>query len=350
VAPPEQTAAAETAEYLHRLRELPFVRAAKLVNSAGGRPCERRILLKTPNREFQLALEFYSSRLNRDSTQLLAHRAERDLMVFTPVVPGELGDVLERAGINFVDLAGNCYLRLGERYVARIQGRRTPAVLKRLPSGGDRGLRAPAYRVLFGLLVEPNLMNASARAIAAAADVSPQTANDLRNWLLDKGFLVAARKHRHWAPGQRRRALTLWLSGYATTLAPSLLIGRFRARERESRELERRVELELDGLCDWRYGGAAAAWRLMQYYRGEQTLLYLRNPPKDIVSRLRLVADANGSVALLHSPGRPSFVSPESRCVHPLLAYADLLAEGDERANEAAAELYDRFIAQELEP
>jgi hypothetical protein len=32
-----------------------------------------------------------------------------------------------------------------------------------------------------------------------------------------------------------------------------------------------------------------------------------------------------------------------------LLAYADLLAEGHDRANEAAAELYTRFLSTEFE-
>jgi hypothetical protein len=61
-------------------------------------------------------------------------------------------------------------------------------------------------------------------------------------------------------------------------------------------------------------------------------------------SRLRLVRDASGPVSLLHIPGRAAFDSPDSRCVHPLLAYADLLAEGHDRAREAAGELHARFL------
>src|SRR3954451_5359187 len=101
-------------------------------------------------------------------------------------------------------------------------------------------------------------------------------------------------------------------------------------------KLEQRIEPLLDAACDWRYGGGAAGMRLTTYYRGDRTVLYTQKPPADLPTRLRLVRDASGPIMIMRVPGRLAFESPAARCVHPLLAYADLLAEGHERASEAA--------------
>lgn len=329
---------------LGNLRALKFVKSAEVVaRLKDDEPSlDARLALETAEAKHVLPCEIHRTHLGRENAQLLIHIANRHpgLMIFAPTIGRELGDLFEKAGVNFVDIVGNCNVNLGNRYFARIQGRTANEIARK-----DRGLRAPAYRVLFALLVRPELLNGSSRAIAAEADVSPQTANELRQWLAKQSLILAGRGRRRWAPGRQKDALSLWLAGYTTTLAPSLIIGRYRAIERDASEFEQRIEPLLDATCEWRYGGAAAAMRLTNYYRGDRTVLYVRDAPPDLWSRLRLVRDASGPISLLHIPGRPAFDSPDPRCVHPLLAYADLLAEGHDRAREAAGELYTRFLA-----
>ena len=333
---------------LSNLRALKFVKSADLVaRLKDDEPSlDARLALVTAEGKHVLPCEIHRTHLRRENAQLLIHIAKRHpgLMIFAPTVGRELGDVFEKAGVNFVDVVGNCNVNLGDRYFVRVQGRTASEMTRK-----DRGLRAPAYRVLLALLVRPELLNASSRAIAAEADVSPQTANELRQWLAKQSLILAGRGRRRWAAKQQKEAMALWLAGYTTTLAPSLTIGRYRAMEPDATEFEKRVEPLLDATCEWRYGGAAAAMRLTNYYRGDRTVLYVRAAPPDLWSRLRLVRDASGPISLRNVPGRPAFDSPDPRCVHPLLAYADLLAEGHDRAREAAGELYARFLAPETE-
>jgi hypothetical protein len=266
--------------------------------------------------------------------------AQTGLMVFAPAVGRDLGNAFERGGVNFVDVAGNCLLRLGDRYVARIQGRSSAN-----RKGIGKALRAPAYRTLLAMLIQPELVDAPSRAIAAEAEVAPQTAIDLRKYLVEQGFVLKTRDHHRWAPEREREIMTLWLTGYSTTLAPSLILGRFRAKETDPHQLESHIEPILDRACVWRYGGGAAAHRLTGYYRGDHTLLYVSNPPADLATRLGFVKDESGPIVLTQIPGRLALQSPQPTCVHPVLAYADLLAEGHDRARDAARELYERLIA-----
>lgn len=324
---------------LNGLRALPFVREAELSTADEGSPV---VHLTTPSGAETLPCEIRRTHLQREAAQFLVHLARESpgLVILAPAVGREVGELFEDEGVNFVDRAGNCHLRLGDEYIGRIQGRTAPK-----PKGRDRGLRAAAYRALFTLLVRPELIDASARALAAEADVSPQTANDLRHRLIDRGWVLETRHNRVWAPGRWTEVLSFWLSGFATTLAPSLLIGRFRTKEQVPAELEARVEPILRRCCDWRYGGGAAAARLTEYYRGEQTVIYVRNAPGDLVAQLGLARDPAGPVVLLRPPGTAAFESPHPQCVHPLLAYADLLMEDHERARDAAQELYERYLS-----
>jgi hypothetical protein len=329
---------------VEHLRALPFVRRATLINASprrGKHSIDARLSIRTPDGQHTLACEIRRTHLRKETAQLLVHfaQAQPGLIVLAPAIGRELGDVFEHASINFVDAAGNCHLRFGNRYVARIQGRSGTT-----KAHSDRGLRAPAYRALLALLVRPQLVDAPSRAIASEAEVSPQTANDLRRRLVEQSIVLHASGHHRWNPGRRKDAISLWLAGFTTSLGPSLVIGRFRAADRDPALLERRIEPLLDASCEWRYGGGAAANRLTGYYRGERTVLYVRNAPSDLSTQLRLVRDASGPVVLARTPGHLALESPDPRCVHPLLVYADLLAEGHDRAHEAAREVHDRFL------
>lgn len=93
-------------------------------------------------------------------------------------------------------------------------------------------------------------------------------------------------------------------------------------------------------------GGGAAAHRLTGYYRGPRTVIYFASVPPAPARKLGLVPSADGDVWLARSPGPAAFTGTDERCVHPLLVYTDLLAEGDDRARDAAAELRSRFLAE----
>ena len=109
--------------------------------------------------------------------------------------------------------------------------------------------------------------------------------------------------------------------------------------------LEARLAPALSAIGPWRWGGGAAADRLTHYYRGDRTVAYVEQPPADLARRLGLVPAADGPVLLVRAPGPLAFRSPHAETVHPLLVYADLLAEGHDRARDAAREIDARYLA-----
>lgn len=332
--------------YLEEIERVPFVRRARLVEvpAKGSDPgFDARLTLTTADRsDVVLPVELKRTHLTTAMARQLATQTKRHpgLVVMAPAIGRELGELLVESRTNYVDLAGNCYLRVGDRYVANVQGKRAE---KR--ASVDKILRAPAYRVLFALLADPKLAGAPVRAIAeAAGGVSPQTASDVRSRLVANGTLLQTRAGLVWAPQQRRQVIDMFLLGFGALVA-SFSIGRYRARGPTPAEHEAALRPHLARLGEWRWGGGAGAQRLTGFYRGDQTIVYLAGTPDAAaLRRLPLVPDRDGNVLLARAPGPLAFSGPSTEVVHPLLVYADLLSENNERAREAAAQIRDQFL------
>jgi|GEM_PF-869336 len=333
--------------YLGQLLRLPFVRGAEFHVVAGPNHTRHRldgyVRLTTPTGPVELPVELKRTHLNRAMAEHLVHlRAEHDgLLVMAPTVGRDLGELFVEHRVNFVDLAGNCFVQIGDEFLARVQGQRADA---RPPA--VKALRAPAYRVLFALLAEPALVNATARALAdAAGGVSPQTANDVRARLRAAGIVLKTRAGTQWSPGQRRQALDMFLIGFPALMS-NFVVGRYRAKQRNPEALETDLAPRLTTVGAWRWGGGAGAQRLTGFYRGERTIVYFRDPDLDAARALPLIPDPMGEVIFMRVPGPLAFEGPNQEVVHPLLVYADLLTEGHDRAREAAADIFEKYLAE----
>jgi hypothetical protein len=344
------------APYLGRLRELPFVRDARVGRKTPG-PSEidAVVSVRTPTGKLAMPAVLKRTHLTRDLGHRLAllGKSVHHLLVLAPAVGRDLGDELTKANVNYVDLAGNCHVRIGDQFLARIEGRRTQV------APVEKSLRAASYRVLFALLVDPSLVTAPARKLAqAAGGVSAQTAIDLRARLRERRIVVPRGGKVDWRPGGRKEAFETLVAGFSATLHPSLATVRFRSAERDLGHLEARLEATLAQRAQrdvrgtkprWRWGGGAACSRLAGHFRGDKTLIYFDSKVDVPVAELRLLPDPGGSIAFARAPGPLAFdASPRPDTVHPLLAYLDLLSDPDPRAREGAAAVYERWLAKGL--
>jgi hypothetical protein len=236
--------------------------------------------------------------------------------------------LLEKRGVNFLDRSGNCYLRLGDHHIARVQGRaRNP------PPASDKAMRAAGYRVLFTLLADPKRINDSLRTIAAAANTSVNPVSDLLDRLTADGAVTKTRQgERVWTDRPRTPLLDQWVAGYQTTIATKLGHGRFRLREAGPRAVEQRVAERIGGV---RFGGTAGAYRLVGHYRGPDTLIHVA-PSETHRRKLGALRADDGELVWLAPLCDAASAGVTHDTVHPLLIYAELLADPDPRSREVA--------------
>jgi hypothetical protein len=202
---------------------------------------------------------------------------------------------------------------------------------------------APGYRVIFALLVQPDLLLAPVRTLAAAAEVAPATAANALALLRQEGLVHETGVGRRLTAPQQ--LLERWLRGYETVVRPKLLLGQFQTPDPDPEAVERRIASSLSSEDEpWAYGGTAGANRLTGYYRGEETVIHLGAYSKETLRRLRAVRSKDGSLVMLQVPSNLAFTSPADRAVAPLLIYSELLHNGDRRSLETAAEVMERYL------
>lgn len=314
-------------------------RGIKDVRISAPRPREQEhdidLSVRTQAGTFILHAVEYKSHLSHGVIDHLVARFRRrtePIMVFAPHIGTRIGTRLAEAGINYVDRHGNCHLAVGSLYL-HVEGRTGPPQ----PSS-DKGLRSAGYQVLFAYLAEHDLLDQPVRVVAERAGVSRQPPSDVRRRLVEDAYVVETKSGLRWLDRRREDALNLWLRGYETTVRGSLLWGTYRTRSDPDK-----LESDIATICapdDFRWGGTAAAYRLVKHYRGSRTTVHVREPLDP--AELGAVLDPRGNLVVMNAFGAINWES--GRTVHPLLVYSELLREGDERAREAAEVLFDEHI------
>ena len=332
--------------YLHRLRHLRGISKVHVGAGAESRPEESIdavLTLHTTAGKIRLAVLEYKSHLGHHAADhVIAARRQRPqhpLLILAPYVGAPLGARLAEAGLSYLDRNGNCHIAVGSLLI-HVEGQKGPP-----QHGADKGLRSAGYQVLFAYLADPTLLDAPLRDVAELAGVSRQPVSDMRQRLLAEEYVVTTSKGPRWLERRKDDALGLWLHGYETAVRPSLLWGTYRTQKADPDVLEKQIEQTFKAMkiSEHRWGGSAAGFRLTRYYRGQRTTVHVHATPPDLAKRLRALPDPTGNLVIMDAFGTINWQAPDDT-VHPLLVYSEMLQERDERAREAAQELFEQHI------
>jgi hypothetical protein len=329
----------EEQPYLRWLAQLAGIREVHVIGReprvVGGRwQPDFVVRVQTDAGQAEFMVEVKNTHLDRGAVKgllgTLGPTAGRWIL-FAPYVGRPLGETMRRAGLNYVDLNGNAFLRVGNRYVAHVEGRRAAA-----RTGRPRGVRAAGTQALFALLAREDLLPLPLRQIAVQAGTNPQTVLATVRRLEEAGAVRRAGRQRKWLHDGRRRALDLWLGDYGTVLRPTIYLGRYRTVERDPQAFDERLEGTLGAGARMWLGGVAAGFRIVPHYRGPETTLHVQGDPHACARTLRALPDPEGPLHLLRVPGPLAEAGLTPDTVHPLLVYAEMLQTDDDRAAEAA--------------
>lgn len=263
-------------------------------------------------------------------THQLQQAGKPPLLVAEYIAPA-VADRLKENRIAFIDTAGNAYVEQ-PAMLLWIKGQRPPQ-RPGVPVTG-RAFQPGGLQVLFVLICRPELAGRPYREIAKAAGVAHGTVGWVMAELPALGFVAKiGRKRRLLQP---ERLLQQWAEGYARTLRPKLLLGRYQA---ETLAWWNTLDPRQYGLV---LGGEPAAGRLTQYLRpGTATLFGAKVEPRFVLDH-RLRADPRGNVEILRQFWH--FDNDDPALAPTPLIYADLLAIGDARCLEIAKLLYDGIV------
>lgn len=257
------------------------------------------------------------------------HGHDKVAMLAEHYVSKRRGEALRAQGVPYVDTVGNMWLDLPGLYVL-IEGRPAPPKAPR-PTSGDRLSRPSSVRIIFVLLTEPLLLQATLRDLAEQCGTSIGAAQAATADLADQGFLLGR-------AGKRRltRTGTLadrWVFDYGTRLLPKLQQRGLRGPSPQWwTEPEHRLPPDVA-----LFGGEAACELRGYPLRAVETLFYGRPPWGPIRQSGRLSEQGDAEVTL-----RERFwpVTGNDQATTPsLLIYADLGLQDDPRLREMAIQM-----------
>lgn len=270
-------------------------------------------------------------------------QANQPLLV-APRITMETAEKCRELDLQFIDAAGNAYLRGPGLYVF-VKGQR-PIEGEDLLLIGQEGKRAGTathLRVIFALLCQPELLNAPYRDIVQAAGVALGTIGWVFKNLTDRGFTTGGTRKGGRIMLEREKLIDEWVTTYPIKLRPKLNPRRFKAPKPD---WWKALDITQYG-AQW--GTEVAAEKLTGYLRPGTTTIYLHKEKgphnlTKLVAENRLRPDTEGDIEILDAFWGFDDEQQMTQTVPPLLAYADLIATLDPRNREAAKLIHDQYL------
>ena len=282
--------------------------------------------------------------LNRRRADLPADNIGDRFLLLAPHIRTQQAAALERADIDYLDLAGNAHLKTPGLFV-HVEGRQPVKEPTPAPGRPHKGW----IKAVMAVLIRPELVNAPYRVLAEQADVALGTVGACMNDLAARGILLDGKAGRR--VGDRQALIALWVQAYVEGLRPKLKEQRFQVRADGKPDIWQRLQTVMaEQPQPWALTGADAAERRTHFFRAEETEIYAplraledRDTQKALVAQPAargnlLVIEPPGPLAMAGEPDHDLPVAPD------LLAYAELRYRGTEQALEAAELLLPRVL------
>ncbi len=279
-------------------------------------------------------------------------------LLYAPYITTAVARKCREIDLPFLDAVGNAYLRLpgvyifitGEKPQMQVlhMDREREIAFLRLPTATRvRAGTATALRVIFSLLCEPKLLNATYREINQATGVALGAIGPIFDNLTARGHIVGRKEKHDRRLVDAARLFEEWVTNYPIKLRPKLNIRNFRA---EDPEWWHRANLKALGAY---WGGEVAAAHLTQHLKPANATVYIntKKTPRALTQLVvdhRLQADPKGNIEVVETFWNLPENLEYPEVVPPILAYADLVATHNPRNLEVAKLIRGQYIDHAL--
>lgn len=314
----------------------------------GKKNYDAKVSITWKNRKFKYLAEC-KSRVDRVATINLVRQQmmEQEIpgLLVAPFISESMAKACQEKDLQFLDTAGNAYLRSDDMYVF-IKGERKTDEYAYFENNGS-GLNPSALKVMFALLCVPTLARSSYRDIARYSNVALGAIGSIIDGLKKRDLITDVGWDKQRIVCDHERLLNEWVIAYPSVLRPKLNKRRFRAAEGP---WPSEIGFEAEDVL---WGGEVAAARITHNLKPAAYTLYVEpNKLNDVVNKFvrqyRLRPDADGPIEILSSFWSADLMHNEfsedrSSLVPAVLVYADLIASNDPRNQEVAAEVRQRI-------
>lgn len=262
----------------------------------------------------------------------------------------EKAEEMRMANKPFIDLRGNAFISIPGVYLF-VAGRNAKAEATDglLPGPTGKLFKKSGIQLISLLLTDSNLdadpdhawLNRSVRDLASKVGLGVGSVSELFAEMKARGFMLVDGRTKRLI--NRKKLLDAWAHGYAE-------IRLRRKRQCFTAETISWWENRRPSKEGFHWGGEPAAAILTRHFlRPGKLTLYADQPLYDLVVENNLHTATGDWVVEILEPLPGVLDGPDPDCVHPLLVYADLIATGDNRNEEAARRIYADHLRSTIE-
>jgi hypothetical protein len=309
------------------------------------------VCLEPGDRVFAVTTRRWAQHLNLGALLEQIGRLPQPALLVADYVNPRLAARLRDQDVQFIDAVGNAYVNQPPVYVYVTANRPERRALTAPIAGTNRAFEPKGLMVTYAFLCRPELLDAPYREIAQQADVAVGTVGEVLNGLKAAQLIRPKGGKRGYHLVNCRKLLNRWVDADPERLRPKLLLGEFVA---EDRDWWKPIDIRDYGGY---WGGEIAGARYTRYLVPAVATVYLPDQGLGRLlrdARLRRATPETGDrgvPVLIYRPFWPAAPPDTAKqatadLVHPVLAYADLVATAEPRNLEVARQLYDEYIAQ----
>ncbi|BAZ17002.1 hypothetical protein NIES4071_88800 [Calothrix sp. NIES-4071] len=251
-------------------------------------------------------------------------------------------DKLVQEKIEFIDSVGNIYLNNSVVYIfTHGKHRRENKPI----SSQSFQFTKKILELIYILLKKPKILKASLEELAPLADMAPESISETLKQLYKLGYLQRQREGKYFI-NKYNKLLERWEIGYAETLRPKLFIGAYTpALQRDFSDIKESI-IQLAKEENFLIGGELGAALATYYLIPRSATLHVNKNHSLIAAKLKLKPSPQGEIIFIQQFGKQNAgcYNQLDKIVDPLLLHAELLLLDNDRLQETAERIYDKFI------
>lgn len=308
----------------------------------------------------ELKQQIITSMIPRIVEQIKQHHHDSRLPVIlaAPYIAPAQADALRKAEVSYMDLKGNLHVDVPGLKIWFVEAARRLKDRPRVHSVSRLNMTGSGARLVYALLVDPQLIESNYRELAKRAGISIGSVKATLDWLKKKDFLRAfGTRHANRVLVKKKDLLDLWSEAFSERLKPKLMIGRYEtAQIGEHLPGKPSITFRAYGFhpdeASW--GGEAAAIAMADeknYNPGSGNLFVYIRKKSDLnllLARHKLSRNTTGRLELFEAFWRPGDEIKAGNAP-PLVVYAELVSSASSRCWDFAKKIYDRFLKEGIE-
>jgi len=266
---------------------------------------------------------------------------ELPVLVASKYITPKAKETLKAKKINYIDSFGNAFLNLDnlKLYVEKNNAKPVYNEYSEVftPSGGQ---------ILFHLLQNPELINATYRHLAEISKVSLGSVSKTINGLLNEDFAVKQNTEKKYQLVRREELLEKWVTLVNEKILPAHKIGNYIFINSEQFKIN-----EIDPGIESCWGGEYGAKLITNYLNPSHYSLFTTEK-ENLMRHFKMVPDSDGNISVYEPFWKPKSIEFQTTNgkipVNTLLIYAELVYSGNDRNIETAKIIFDEYIKPNL--